>query len=202
MLQVMLSEKNISYLTNVNALLPKISSKEAQYCICKHCNYVNENEYFFCTNCGYPLKDKMLVSDYHKRIQQRSRVLFRAENAVLVARVILYFMASFLSLGILFIFAQSSRKYVIVIFATVLSGLFFSLALWSRKNPFTALLTAFIVLMVFCMVNIAERFAQSFTTIQGLTGILLCLVLLAIVLKGVQGAYRMNLIKEELQLNV
>ncbi len=198
----MLSEKNILYLSKVNALLPKISNKEAQFCICRHCNYVNESEYFFCTNCGFPLKNKMLVNDYHKRVQQRSHALFKAENAVLVARVILYVMASFLSLGIFFIFEENSRKYVIVIFAALLSGLFFFLAFWSRKNPFTALLTAFIVLMVFCMVNIATRLAQSFTTIEGLTSILLCLGLLTIVLKGVQGAYRINLIKEELQLNV
>ena len=144
----------------------------------------------------------MLVNDYHKRVQQRSHVLFKAENAVLVARVILYFMASFLSLGIFFIFAESRRKYVIVIFAALLSGLFFFLASWSRKNPFTALLTAFIVLMVFCLVNIAARLTQSFTTIEGLTSTLLCLALLAIVLKGVQGAYRINLIKEELQLHI
>ncbi len=198
----MLSEKNISYLSKVNALLPNILNREVHNCICGQCNYVNESEYFFCTNCGFPLKNRTLVNDYHKRVLQRSHVLFKAENAVLVARVILYFMASFLSLGIFFIFAESSRKYVIVIFAALLSGLFFFLAFWSRKNPFTALLTAFLVLMVFCMVNIATRLAQSFTTMEGLTSILLCLCLLAIVLKGVQGAYRINLIKEELQLNV
>jgi hypothetical protein len=198
----MLSEKNISYVNGVNALLPKIANREEHLCVCRHCNYVNESEYFFCTNCGFPIKNKMLVNAYYKRIQQRSQILFKAENAVLVARVILYFMAAFLSLGILFIFAESSHKYSIVIFAAFLSALFFFLALWSRKKPFTALLTSFIVLMVFCMVNIATRFAQSFETIEGVTSILFCLALLAIVLKGVQGAYRVNLIKEEQQLNV
>jgi hypothetical protein len=198
----MLSEKNILYLSKLNALLPKIANKAVHKCICGHCGYINEIEYFFCTHCGFPLKNKLLVNTYYQRIQQRSHVLFKAQNAVLVARVILYCMAFFLSLGILFIFAQNSGKYVIVIFAALLSGLFFFLASWSKKNPFTALLTSFILLMVFCMVNIAARFAQSFTTIEGLISILFCFVLLAIVLKGVQGAYRINLIKEELQQSV
>src|SRR5947208_17119615 len=126
----MLSEKNISYLSKVHTMLPKIY-REAQYCICRHCNYVNEVQYFFCTHCGFPLKDKLLVNDYHTRMQQRSHLLFKAENAVLVARIILYCMASFLSLGILFIFAQSNRKYVVVLFAALLSGLFFFLGLCS-----------------------------------------------------------------------
>jgi hypothetical protein len=197
----MLSEKNLLYLNNINALLPKITNGEKRLFICRHCGYVNESEYFFCTNCGFPIKNKILVNAYYKRMQQRSQVLFKAENAVLVARVILYFMATFLSLGIFFIFAENSLKYSIVIFAALLSGLFFFLALWSRKKPFTALLTSFIVLMVFCMVNIATRLTQSFKTIEGLTGILLCLALMAIVLKGVQGAYRVNLIKEEQRIN-
>jgi hypothetical protein len=86
--------------------------------------------------------------------------------------------------------------------ALILSGLFFFLAFWSQKNPFTALLTAFIILMVFSAVNIVGRLAHSFTTVEGMTGMLLCLILLFIVLKGVQAAYRINLIKQEMQVNV
>jgi hypothetical protein len=196
----MLPEKYISLLQKINSLLPKIESKKSQAAICRHCSYVNENDYNFCTNCGYPIQDVQLVNVYQKRLQQRKHFLFKAENAVFAARIVLYIMAAFLSLGIFFIFAQSSQKYIIVIMALLLSGLFFFLAFWSRKNPFTALLTSFIILIVFSAINIFEKLSASFTTLEGITGMLLCLALLFVVLKGVQGAYRINLIKEELQL--
>ena len=185
-----------------NYLLPHIQRGEATATICHHCLYVNETTYSFCTNCGFPLKNLQLVPAYHQKLKQRSSFLVKAETSVLFARVILYVIAAFLSLGIFFIFAESSQKYIIVLMAALLSGLFFFLAFWSQKKPFTALLTAFIILMVFSAIDIFGKLAESFTTLQGMTGMVLCIALLFVVLKGVQGAYRINLIKEELQIKI
>ena len=167
--------------------------------ICAHRNYVNKKEYSFCTNCGYPLHNQLLVDIYHKRLQQRTDLLYKAESSVLVARIVLYIMASFLLLGILFVFSESSEKYFMVILAIILSGLFYFLAFWSRSNPFTAMLTAFIILITFSAINIFGKLVDSFTTIGGVIGMMLCLALLFVVLKGVQGAYRVSLMREELQ---
>jgi hypothetical protein len=198
----MLQETYISLSQKINSLSPKVECKKSQAAICRHCNYVNENNYNFCTNCGYPVKNIQLADAYEKRLQRRKNFLFKAENAVLAARIVLYIMAAFLSLGFFFIFTQSSQKYLIVFMALLLSGLFFFLAFWSQKNPFTALLTSFIILIVFSAINIFEKLSASFTTLEGITGMLLCLALLFVVLKGVQGAYRINLIKEELQVRL
>ena len=195
------SAKQILFIQKINALFPKFESKKSTAVICNHCNYINQTDYSFCTNCGFPLHNTNLVNAYYQRRQQRKNLLYKAENSVFIARIVLYVMGSFLSLGIFFIFAESSRKYLIVLMALLLSAIFFSLAFWSIKNPFTALLTAFIMLIVFSAINIFGRLAASFTTIQGFTGMLLCFALLFIVLKGVQGAYRINLIKQEMQLN-
>jgi len=86
-----------------------------------------------------------------------------------------------------------------VILAVILSGLFYFLAFWSRSNPFTAMLTAFIILITFSAINIFGKLVDSFTTLGGVIGMMLCLALLFVVLKGVQGAYRVSLMKEELQ---
>ncbi|MEP6682585.1 MAG: hypothetical protein ABJA35_04960 [Parafilimonas sp.] len=198
----MLQEKYISAIQKINAFLPGTDRNKSQAAICKQCNYVNEINYTFCTNCGYPIKNYQLADVYQKRIQQRKHFLFKAENAVLVARIVLYVMGAFLSLGIFFIFAKGNQKYIIVAMAALLSALFFFLAFWSQKNPFTALLTSFIILIVFSAINIFERLSESFTTLQGITGMCLCLALLFVVLRGVQGAYRINLIKEELQVRL
>jgi hypothetical protein len=198
----MFPAKSITTIQKINSLLPKPERKKEQASICGHCCYINENEYLFCTNCGYPLLDTKLVKAYNERYDQRINLLFKAETSVLFARIVLYIIGSFLSLGILFIFAESRQKYFIVLLALILSGLFFFLAFWSQKNPFTALLTAFIILIVFSAMNIVGRLAHSFTTVEGMTGMLLCLVLLFIILKGVQGAYRINLIKQEMRINL
>ncbi len=196
----MLPAKYILAAQKINSLLPKIEYKKPRAIMCGHCYNVNENDYAFCTNCGYPLQNIHLADAYHNRLQQRNKFLLRAETSVLIARIVLYVMAAFLSLGILFIFAKGNQKYFIVMMAVLFSGLFFFLAFWSRKNPFTALLTAFIILIVFSAINIFEKLVQSFTTAGGITGMLLCIALLIVVMKGVQGAYRINLIKEELQI--
>jgi hypothetical protein len=198
----MLSSKQILAIQKINLLLPGVVHKKTAAVICRHCYSVNENEFSFCTNCGYPLLNKQLVEAFNKRIQQRTNLLSKAETSVMIARIVLYVMASFLSMGIFFIFAESSRKYFIVLLALLLSGLFFFLAFWSQKNPFTALLTAFIILIAFSAINIFGSIVRSFTTIEGITGMLICLALLFVVLKGVQGAYRVNLIKEELQIKI
>jgi len=198
----MLSNKQILSVQKINALLPQPGRKKMSATICYYCRYINETEYSFCTNCGYPLHDNVLVSAYKKIIRERNTALFKAESSVLVARIVLYIMGAFLSLGIFFIFADGNQKYFIVLLAVLLSGLFFFLAFWSQKNPFTALLTAFVILIVFSAVNIFGKLEQSFTTIAGITGMSLCLALLFVVLKGVQGAYRINLIKQQMQLHI
>jgi len=191
--------KNTTSVQTFNKLLPRIERATPSAEICRHCNYINLNGYSFCTNCGYPLHNDLLIEVYHKHLQQRTDILFKAETAVLIARIVLYVMASFLLMGIFFVFSEGNGKYLVVTLALLLSGLFFFLAFWSRRNPFTAMLTAFIILTTFSAINIFGKLVQSFTTIEGVIGMCLCLALLFVVLRGVQGAYRVTLMKEELQ---
>ncbi|MGN6213376.1 hypothetical protein [Parafilimonas sp.] len=194
----MLSEENILYIKQVGALQPQSAKANPAALICYHCSYVNETEFSYCTNCGYPLQNKPASNSYKQRMEQRKTALLKAENAVLAARVVLYVIASFLSLGLFFIFAESNQKYIVVLMALLFSGLFFSLAFWSRKSPFPALLTSFITLIAFSTINIFRSLTISVITLRGITGILICLALLIVILRGLQGAYRINLIKEEL----
>lgn len=193
----MLSEKNIRYILHLYTLQPQPVQAIPTALICRHCNYINEIHFLFCTNCGYALNRQGSGSG-NQRMEQRKTALLKAENAVLAARLVLYVIASFLSLGFFFIFAENNRKYIVVLMALLLSGLFFSLAAWSRKSPFPALLTSFIMLVAFSIINIFRSFAIAAVTLRSITGILICLALLIIILRGLQGAYRISLIKEEL----
>lgn len=196
----MLSEKQIIHVQKIYLLRPEVQQKKPLAVVCFHCAYVNEIEFAFCINCGFPLQNKLLTDAFDKRIQQRRNLLFKAENSVMISRMVLYIIASFLSIGVFFIFAESDGKYIVVLLALLLSALFFFLAFWSRKNPFSALLTAFIILIAFSAINIFNSFTQSVPTLTGLTGMLICLALLFVILKGIHAAYRIILIKEELQV--
>ncbi|MFT4155260.1 hypothetical protein [Parafilimonas sp.] len=144
------------------------------------------------------MQNKYAGRTHNRHIRQQKIYLLKEKNAVLAARVVLYVMASFLSLGFFFIFAESAGKYIVMTMALLLSGLFFSLAFWSRKNPFPALLTAFIILTAFSFINIFRNIAIAVTTLRGISGILICLALLMVILRGLQGAYRINSFKEDL----
>lgn len=89
-----------------NLLLPVIKHN-AIADVCTHCMYINKSHYSFCTNCGYPLHDKLLIDAYYKKLTERNELLLKAENAVQAARVILYAMAFFLLTGILFVFRKA-----------------------------------------------------------------------------------------------
>lgn len=85
--------------------------------------------------------------------------------------------------------------------ALIMSALFFFLAFWSRSNPLSAMLTAVIILITFSAINMFDKLKESSTTTAGLIGMLLCLSLVLVVLKGVQGAYRVAFMKQELRIN-
>jgi VIT1/CCC1 family predicted Fe2+/Mn2+ transporter len=194
------SAKKISA-KKINHLLPAIQQRISTE-ICSHCNYVNKTDYSFCTNCGYPLHDAVLADNYFKLLKEKKQLLYQAESAVVAARIILYVMGAFLLLGIFFVFSGNSVKYLIAMLALVMSCLFFFLAFWSRNNPLPAMLTAFIILITFSAINIFGKLKQSFTTMEGLIGILICTAILFIILKGVQGAHRIALMKQELQIKM
>lgn len=166
--------------------------------ICCHCDYVNENDYAFCTNCGFPC-DGLLVNEFHQKLRARHQILFKAEYAVGIARIVLYIMASFLLLGIFVLFTESDVRYFIAMLATIMSGLFFFLAFWSKSNPFSAMLTSFIILITISAINIFSKLITSFTTSQGIMQLLFCAGLLFVMMRGVKGAYCVSLMKQELQ---
>ena len=184
------------YLQQHVIMLPAVKLTKSKAVICSHCSYVNHVDYSFCTNCGYPLQNKLLVENFYKKLSEQNDILFKAKNDVFTARVILYVMASCLMLAMLVLFSNVSIKYLLAIIALMLSGLFFFLAIWSKRNPFPALFTAFIILTTFCAINIFNKLTILLVTVQGITSILLCAALLFIIIKGVQGAYRLTFFKQ------
>jgi ribosomal protein L37E len=91
-----LSKRNI----DINKVLPKVKHADAQHSICSRCRFVNEALNNFCTNCGYPVKEKETSALYHVRMKQRKELLRKGEKAVQAARVVLYILSVLLLTGI------------------------------------------------------------------------------------------------------
>jgi hypothetical protein len=181
-------------------LLPAIKFSNIHYCICSRCRFVNAVTNNFCTNCGYPVKENESATLYHVRLKQRKELLKKGEKAVQSARVVLYTLAAFLLAGIGFLFGDLENRYLLFLSCVIFSFLFFLLAYWSYTKPFTALVTAFILVLTFSTISIFGEFVNAFTTVVGVYSILISMTLIYFLLKGVQGAYKADLIKEEMEI--
>lgn len=190
------SKRNVE----VNKVLPRLKHVDATYSICSKCRFVNETSNNFCTNCGYPLKEKETSALFQIRTKQRKELMQKGERAVHAARVVLYILSVTLLTGIGFLFGELPNRNFLVLASCVFSGLFFLLAQWSYTKPFTALITAFILVITFSTISIFGEFVNAFTTVVGVYSLLINMVLVYFLLKGVQGAYKLDLIQEELEI--
>ena len=181
-------------------LLPILKRPVIFYCICARCNYVNAIANNFCTNCGYPIKEKENAALYHVRFKQRKELLQKGEKAIQAARVTLYILSALLLTGIGFFFSELKSGAILGIASVVFAFLFFMLAQWSFAKPFTSLITAFILVLTSSTISVFGEFVNAFTTVVGVYSILMSMVLIYFLLKGVQGAYKVDLIKEEMEI--
>jgi hypothetical protein len=99
------------------------------------------------------------------------------------ARIILYVLAglTFLSIYSLVPFDENPIKIFIAIFIAVFGGIFIALALWSKKKPYNAILTA---LILFVSMEVLAAVAQPSSLWQGWLLKVAVIVLLALGLRN------------------
>lgn len=179
-----------------------VSQKKASALLCRRCVFVNEISNHFCTNCGYPLQqEEGDFKLFRLRSKQRSDLLNQVNRHILYARVMLYVASVFFLASIGFLFSVNDKRYALTLGGVVLAALFFLLARWSMKKPFTAMLTSFIVVLTFCTITIFSEFLTSFSTVQGLYSIVCSMIMIYFLLKAVQAAYKRDLLTEEMEVH-
>ena len=182
-------------------ILPLLAKVQIQNCACTKCKYINSTDNNFCTNCGQPLKEEGTTTLYHLRNKHRSELLKKCEYTVQVARTILYFLSAVFFTGIAFLFGTLDNRFMLAFLFIILSALFLLLARWSISNSFTALITAFIIVLTFSTITVFDEFGNAFTTVGGLYSITISAVLIYFLLRSIQAAYKINLIKEETEIH-
>jgi hypothetical protein len=191
---------NVEEIIKLHRLYPQVKHANIFHCTCRQCRYVNFLSNNFCTNCGYPVKEEGTATLYHIRIKQRKESLRKTEQDVQMARIVLYILSIFFLFGVLFLFGHLDSRYLLSLVSVTFSGLFFMLARWSYSKPFTAIITGFIIILTFSAVSIFGEFVNAFTTVIGVYSIFINMILIYFLLRGVQGAYKYDLIKEEMEI--
>jgi len=121
-------------------------------------------------------------------------------QVILSARIVLYIVGGLCLSGIGFLFSENDQRFFLFALTIVMAVLFVLLGRWSVYKPFTALLVSFVVIITFSTISVFGRLLQSLTSIDGLYTILLSMVIVYFLLRGIQAAYKADLINEEFEI--
>ena len=125
----------------------------ADITVCHYCKSTGLKETdMFCPNCGFPQRGTQgQMKKFMWNIHNKKKLLEEHRKSVNGARNVLYFLAGLnLLIGVLVGVFQSDIPMLI---GGVLAGsIYFALGLWSKKQPFIALLSGFFVYIVFIVI--------------------------------------------------
>jgi hypothetical protein len=159
-----------------------IESTEPTVAVCENCNAKNSLTQKFCSNCSFPIggtdeerqKFRLNIGSHKLHIK-------RAHEKIKTGKIIIYVLA-----GIWFLFGLyqgfANDDFPTMIVNLLLSMLYLILASWADKNPFGAILTAFIIYITLQVVNL---FIDPTTIFRG---ILLKIFFISALVKAIQSA--------------
>jgi hypothetical protein len=161
--------------------------------ICEHCKAENLPEKKFCTQCRFPMagtdEEK---SRFRSDIAKNQILLKDAEERIQSAKNIIYVLAGFsIIVGLILFFSQDDTASLVVY--GLIAILYLGLAAWCSANPFSAILTAFIV---YITLQIVSAFIDPVTIVSGL---LWKVIFIAAFIKGIRAATEARSFMQDLE---
>lgn len=149
---------------------------------CENCRKVNSATQKFCSTCSFPIGGtKVEQQDFRTVIGNHKLLLRDTEEKIKSAKTIIYILAGLVFVtGLIQFFASDDFAAMIVNLS--ISLLYLILAAWSDKNPFGAILTAFIIYLTLHIVN---AFVEPSTLFQG---IIIKIIFIGAFIKGIRSA--------------
>jgi hypothetical protein len=149
---------------------------------CENCNTPNSINQKFCSSCSFPIagtdEEK---TKFRLTVSSRKRLLEDAKDKMKSAKTIIYIIA-----GLVFVTGLyqglANDDFVTMIVNLIICLIYLILAAWSTKNPFGAILTAFIIYLT---LNVVNAFFDPVTLVQG---IILKIFFIAAFVKGIRSA--------------
>ena len=162
--------------------------------VCYYCKSTGLSETdIFCANCAFPQGGTQSeMKKFIWNIHNKKKLLADQKKAVNKARNILYILAGVhLLAGILGLAIMASVPFFIVL--AIQSGIYLGLGLWSRRQPFPAILTGFFIYMVFIVIDAVDNPSSL------LSGIIWKIIFIAGFVYGYKGAKDSKMLEAELQ---
>jgi hypothetical protein len=149
---------------------------------CENCTTKNPGDQKFCSQCSFPIggtEDEQ--RSFRLLVSSRRRLLSDAKDKIKSARYTIYILA-----GIFFIVAGvaglANDDIPTLVVNLCLCLLYLIFAAWCTKNPFGAILTAFIVYVTILVINFFVDPASI------ISGIIIKVFVIAAFIKGIRSA--------------
>jgi hypothetical protein len=121
--------------------------------VCDNCRAENPSTQKFCSSCSYPISGSLEERQQFVATIGRHKLLIkRAKEKISNAKIIIYLIAglTFLTGGFAYF---KFEDFNLMIVNLCMSLLYLIMAAWADKNPFAAILTAFIIYITVILVN-------------------------------------------------
>jgi len=149
---------------------------------CENCNNVNSSNLKFCSKCSFPIngtdEDK---NKFKIKISGNKFLMAEAEKKPKTAKTIILVLAGFVFLMGLYQGLVNDDLATMIVNLCI-SLLYLILAAWSNKNPFGAILTAFII---YITMNVVNAFFEPTSLFQG---IFMKIFFIGAFIKGIRSA--------------
>lgn len=120
----------------------------------------------FCPNCGFPQKGSQTsMKNFIWNVNNKHTLLDKQKKAVSKARNILFGLSGLFAFFAILLGALIQKDIIILSSNFIVAFIYLGLGLWSRKNPFPAILTGFFVYITLIVINAA---IDEKTLIQGI----------------------------------
>ncbi len=149
----------------------------------------------YCPNCGFPQRGtqaemKMFIRD----MNLKERLLFDKKNAIRKAQTILYVLAILNpALSFFLYLAVDGASFIIFVSGIIMGLIYFILVLWSKKNPFTAILCGFFFYITMIAINAIIIPSSLFS------GIIIKIIIIGGFIYGFKGAKDAEKLEKELK---
>lgn len=108
----------------------------------------------FCPNCGFPQRgSQAAMKKFIWNINNKHSLLADQKKAINKARNLLFGLAILFTLFSVLLGAVVGFNLGVFLTNLVIAGLYLGLGLWSRKNPFPAILTGFFLYITLMVIN-------------------------------------------------
>jgi hypothetical protein len=166
--------------------------------VCYYCSSKGlKDDDLYCPNCGFPQKGSQAeMKKFLSEMNYKQRLINDHKRAVNKARYMLFAFAIFqllASIFFIYLYIRFNFSLLLPLVGIITSGIYFGLGIWSKKEPFAAILTGFFIFVLIIAINFIIDPKSLFK------GIVLKIIFISGFVYGYKGAKEAESLEKELK---